>query len=70
MRGRCGGARQADAFQGLVQTSPWGGKDVGSQGDGTAQLVCREETSQALVVSVLHATINVHCTPLVLRPEG
>ncbi len=42
-------------IQGLI----WGGKGVGSQGDGCAQFVCRDEASQQLLVEILENNFGV-----------
>jgi galactokinase len=51
----------------LVRAHVWGGKGVGSQGDGAAQLVCRDADAQAALVQQLPARANVSCLPLTLR---
>jgi len=47
----------------------WGAKGVGSQGDGSAQIVCRGEAEQAALGERLAGTLGVRCLPLTLRPE-
>jgi UTP-glucose-1-phosphate uridylyltransferase/mevalonate kinase len=44
-----------------------GGKGVGSQGDGTAQFICRDEAGQDKVVEILEKTLNKPCLKLVIR---
>lgn len=50
------------AIAGLVL----GGKGVGSGGDGTAQLLCRDAASQQEVCAVLEGLFDVHCLPMTL----
>ena len=47
----------------------WGGKGVGSQGDGTAQFVARSEDDQQAVVDVLERDLGLSCLKLTLRPS-
>lgn len=42
----------------------WGGKGVGSQGDGTAQVVARGVEERAELARRLEAELDVGCTPL------
>jgi hypothetical protein len=44
----------------------WGGKGVGSQGDGSAQFVCRDESSQDKLVELLETNFDVSCLKLKL----
>lgn len=44
-----------------IQPLIHGGKGVGSQGDGTAQLLCRDAASQATVCEILERDLAVHC---------
>jgi galactokinase len=44
-----------------IQDLIWGGKGVGSQGDGAAQLLCRCEDSQEQVCRILEEELHVHC---------
>ena len=46
----------------------WGGKGVGSQGDGSAQLVARSETDRDEVMQVLDRELGLPSLPLDLRP--
>ena len=48
----------------------WGGKGVGSQGDGSAQLVGRSEADRDEVMSILDAEVGLSCLALDLLPEG
>lgn len=47
----------------------WGGKGVGSQGDGTAQFVCRGAAERAELARRLSVECNVHCLPLTIEPQ-
>ncbi|GIL85872.1 hypothetical protein Vretimale_8934 [Volvox reticuliferus] len=47
-----------------IQELVWGGKGVGSQGDGTAQLLCRGSEEQAKVCAILSADLGLECMPL------
>jgi len=42
----------------------WGGKGVGSQGDGTAQFVCRGAAERDELAAILEADAGVRCLPL------
>ena len=44
-----------------IQELIFGGKGVGSQGDGTAQLLCKSVEAQEAVCLVLEAELEVHC---------
>ncbi len=46
----------------------WGGKGVGSQGDGSAQLVARSETDRDQVMRILDKEAGLSCLALDLRP--
>jgi UTP-glucose-1-phosphate uridylyltransferase len=46
----------------------WGGKGVGSQGDGTAQFIARSKEDQAAVVEIINRELNLQCFELTLRP--
>lgn len=46
----------------------WGGKGVGSQGDGTAQFIARSESDQQAVIEILERDLGVQCLTLTLRP--
>lgn len=49
-----------------IQPYILGGKGVGSQGDGTAQLLCRDQAAQDAVCRMLEAELGVHCLPLTM----
>jgi UTP-glucose-1-phosphate uridylyltransferase/mevalonate kinase len=46
----------------------WGGKGVGSQGDGTAQFITRSQADQQAVIEILERDLGVECLELTLRP--
>jgi UTP-glucose-1-phosphate uridylyltransferase/mevalonate kinase len=46
----------------------WGGKGVGSQGDGTAQFLARSESDQQSVVEIIERDLGMECLTLTLRP--
>jgi len=46
----------------------WGGKGVGSQGDGTAQLIARSPDDQQAVVEIIERDLGMPCLKLALRP--
>jgi UTP-glucose-1-phosphate uridylyltransferase/mevalonate kinase len=45
----------------------WGGKGVGSQGDGTAQFIARSQADQQAVIEILERDLNMPCLTLTLR---
>ena len=49
-----------------IQALIWGGKGIGSQGDGSAQLVCKGEAELAQVQQILERDLGVECMPLTL----
>ncbi|GLC39509.1 hypothetical protein PLESTB_001809800 [Pleodorina starrii] len=55
-----------------IQELVWGGKGVGSQGDGTAQLLCRGPEEQSKVCSILREELGMDCMPLsvTVKPPG
>lgn len=48
----------------------YGGKGVGSQGDGTAQLVARGPAEQAAAARLIEAELGMPCTPLTVGGAG
>lgn len=48
----------------------WGGKGVGSQGDGCAQLVARDPEARVALARRLEAELGVRCLSLTLRPRA
>lgn len=45
----------------------WGGKGVGSQGDGTAQFIARSEADQQAVIEIIERDLGMPCLKLTLR---
>jgi galactokinase len=46
----------------------WGGKGVGSQGDGTAQFITRSETDQQAIIDIIERDLGMSALKLTLRP--
>ncbi len=46
----------------------WGGKGVGSQGDGTAQFLTRSVADQQAVIEIIERDLHLSCLKLTLRP--
>ena len=46
----------------------WGGKGVGSQGDGTAQFITKSQVDQQAVIEILERDLGVKCLELTLQP--
>jgi UTP-glucose-1-phosphate uridylyltransferase/mevalonate kinase len=44
----------------------WGGKGVGSQGDGTAQFVARSAADQQAVIEIIERDLNLSCLKLTI----
>jgi UTP-glucose-1-phosphate uridylyltransferase/mevalonate kinase len=54
-----------------LQPHVWGGKGVGSQGDGAAQFVACNQASQQAVVEIMERELGMPCLTLTLRgPQG
>jgi UTP-glucose-1-phosphate uridylyltransferase/mevalonate kinase len=47
----------------------WGGKGVGSQGDGTAQFICRSAADQEAVIQILERDLHLPGLKLTLTPQ-
>lgn len=47
----------------------WGGKGVGSQGDGTAQFITRNEADQQAVIDIIESELGMQCLKLTLHPS-
>ncbi len=47
----------------------WGGKGVGSQGDGSAQFIARSEADQQAVVEIVERDLGMQCLKLTLQPS-
>ncbi len=45
----------------------WGGKGVGSQGDGSAQFIARSEADRQAVVEIIQRDLGMKCLALTLR---
>jgi UTP-glucose-1-phosphate uridylyltransferase/mevalonate kinase len=50
-----------------IQSCIYGGKGVGSQGDGTAQLIARNEANQEKVIQIIEKEMGMSCLKLVLQ---
>jgi len=50
-----------------LQSHIWGGKGVGSQGDGTAQFVARGAADQQAVIEIIERDLGMLCLKLTLR---
>jgi UTP-glucose-1-phosphate uridylyltransferase/mevalonate kinase len=48
----------------------WGGKGVGSQGDGTAQFVARDAESRESAIEILERDLGMSCLRLDIAPPG
>jgi UTP-glucose-1-phosphate uridylyltransferase/mevalonate kinase len=46
-----------------------GGKGVGSQGDGTAQFICRSETDQQAVIQILECDLHLPALRMTITPQ-
>lgn len=46
----------------------WGGKGVGSQGDGTAQFIARSEADQQAVIEIIERDLGMSALKLTIRP--
>jgi UTP-glucose-1-phosphate uridylyltransferase len=51
-----------------LQSHIWGGKGVGSQGDGTAQFLARSDVDQQTVIEILERDLSLPALKLTLRP--
>jgi UTP-glucose-1-phosphate uridylyltransferase/mevalonate kinase len=47
----------------------WGGKGVGSQGDGTAQFLCKSASDQQAVIEILERDLNMPGLKLTITPQ-
>jgi UTP-glucose-1-phosphate uridylyltransferase/mevalonate kinase len=52
----------------LLKPHSWGGKGVGSQGDGTAQFIARSSDDQQAIVEIIERDLGMPCLTLTLRP--
>lgn len=53
-----------------IQSYLYGGKGVGSQGDGTAQLLAKDKQSQKKVIKILEQQLKVKCLTFDLAPPN
>ena len=50
-----------------IQPYIWGGKGVGSQGDGSAQFIVKDEESQRKVIEIIERDLGMSCLKLVIE---
>lgn len=50
-----------------IQQYIWGGKGVGSQGDGSAQFIVKDEESQQKVIEIIERDLQMSCLKLVIE---
>lgn len=50
-----------------IQPYIWGGKGVGSQGDGSAQFIAKDEESQQRVIEIIEQDLQMSCLKLVIE---
>ena len=50
-----------------IQPYIWGGKGVGSQGDGSAQFIVKDEESQQRVIEIIERDLQMSCLKLVIE---
>ena len=50
-----------------IQSYIWGGKGVGSQGDGSAQFIAKDEESQGRVIEIIEQDLQMSCLKLVIE---
>ena len=50
-----------------IQPYIWGGKGVGSQGDGSAQFIAKDEDSQQKVIEIIERDLKMSCLKLVIE---
>jgi galactokinase len=70
----CPGELSAPVLHHLLGYEPlrahvWGGKGVGSQGDGSAQLVARSKKDQRAVADIVQRDLGMPCLKLTLSPQ-
>jgi galactokinase len=53
-----------------IQAHIWGGKGVGSQGDGSAQFVARSATDQQAVIQILERELGMPCLSLTIHASS
>lgn len=54
---------------GPLKPHVWGGKGVGSQGDGTAQFICRSQDDQDAVVQILERDLSLPGMKMTITPQ-
>lgn len=52
-----------------IQALTYGGKGVGSQGDGTVQFLAKDQKSQEELIEYLNGDLNLSAYPLTLKPQ-
>ena len=50
-----------------IQPYIWGGKGVGSQGDGSAQFIVKDEESQRRVIEIIERDLQMSCLKLIIE---
>jgi UTP-glucose-1-phosphate uridylyltransferase/mevalonate kinase len=50
-----------------LQSYIYGGKGVGSQGDGSAQLLAKDEESRQKMIQILESDLGMSCLPLTIK---
>ncbi len=50
-----------------IQPYIWGGKGVGSQGDGSAQFIAKDEDSQQKIIEIIERDLNMSCLKSVIE---
>ena len=50
-----------------IQPYIWGGKGVGSQGDGSAQFIVKDEESQQRMIEIIEQDLQMSCLKLVIE---
>ena len=53
-----------------IQPYIWGGKGVGSQGDGSAQFIVKDEESQERVIETIERDLEMSCLKLVIETSS
>ena len=53
-----------------IQPYIWGGKGVGSQGDGSAQFIAKDEESQQRVIEIIEQDLEMSCLKLVIEASS
>ncbi len=51
-----------------LQDLAWGGKGMGSQGDGSAQLLARDATTQQAIIDLVQGELRMHAIALTIAP--